>query len=259
MSGQLSHATEGDGERTFALVAGLGDPKEAWARVVPRLVASGVRVITVDNPGVGAATATGPRSSTEAMAREVARTIEAVAPGPVHLAGHSMGGMIAQEIALASPGLTASLALCCTYAHTSPYCTRLVASWRAVARELGVPEARRQVLPWAFTPGFFADHADEIEAIDGILDQASPSRDVFLGQLDALDAHDTRGRLSAIGTATTVISAERDILIPADRTDALLAELPSAGRLVVPGGHGCFWERSEPFAAALLQAADTAA
>ncbi|MGI9539569.1 MAG: alpha/beta fold hydrolase [Miltoncostaeaceae bacterium] len=256
MSGLPAHAIDGDGERTFALVAGLGDPKEAWARVVPLLVAAGARVVIVDNPGVGNAADAGPRSSTQAMAREVAQTIEAVSPGPVHLVGHSMGGMIAQEIALARPAMAASLALCCTYAHAGAYCSRLVASWRAVARELGVPEARRQILPWAFTPEFFADHADDIEAIDGILDEASPSRGVFLGQLDALDAHDTRGRLSAIAAATTVISAERDILVPADRTDALLAEVPGAERRVVPGGHGCFWERSEPFAAALLRAAD---
>lgn len=255
MSGGPAWVAEGEGPVTFALVAGLGDPKEAWARVVPVLTRSGARVMTVDNPGVGAAAGAGAPATIAEMAEIVGRAIGDLASGAVHLVGHSMGGMIAQEIAVARPDTVESLTLCCTYAEAGAYCSRLVACWRAVTRALGVAEARRQILPWAFTPAYFLDRPEDIAAIDGILEEASPSEEVFLGQLDALDRHDARGRLGALGSRATVIAAESDILIPPDRTDLLADELPGGRRITVPGGHACFWEQPEPFGAALLEAA----
>jgi pimeloyl-ACP methyl ester carboxylesterase len=67
-----------------------------------------------------------------------------------HLVGASMGGMIAQEYALAFGADLRSLTLCCTYAAPGPYCSRVFALWQDMARTMGVPAVMRAVTLCAF-------------------------------------------------------------------------------------------------------------
>ena len=77
---------------------------------------------------------------------------------------------------------------------------------------------------------------------------------MFAAQLDALEAHDARGRLASLDLPATVVAAERDILVPVNRTQALLAELQQGRGVVVPGGHACFWERPGGLSRAITNA-----
>src|SRR5439155_27061703 len=79
-----------------------------------------------------------------------------------HLMGVSMGGMIAQNYALAHPDDLASLTLACTYAAPGPFCGRMFAMWGDLAPVLGVPFVMRDVLLWAFTLEFFRTRAADL-------------------------------------------------------------------------------------------------
>ena len=96
------------------LVQGVGIIGRGWQPQVDGL-RDRFTVITFDNRGIGASTAgTGPLSI-EVMARDALAIIDAEGLTRFHLAGHSMGGVIAQQIALAAPERVISLALLCTF------------------------------------------------------------------------------------------------------------------------------------------------
>src|SRR5262245_22618692 len=90
------------------LVAGFGCDHTIWSGLVPALAARH-RVILFDNRGTGQTS--GAVTGVRQMADDAAGLLDALGPGPAHVAGHSMGGMIAQELALAHPGRVRSLAL----------------------------------------------------------------------------------------------------------------------------------------------------
>jgi pimeloyl-ACP methyl ester carboxylesterase len=97
------------------LIMGLGYPAAMWWRQLPALT-SAHRVILVDNRGAGhTGDVVGAPYSIETMAADVAAVIEAAGETRIHLAGLSMGGMIAQELALSRPDLVQSLVLMATH------------------------------------------------------------------------------------------------------------------------------------------------
>jgi pimeloyl-ACP methyl ester carboxylesterase len=94
---------------------GLGYPAAMWWRQIPAL-AKRHRVIVVDNRGAGhTGDVVGAPYSIETMADDVVAVIEAAGEERVHLVGLSMGGMIAQEVALTRPELVQSLVLMATH------------------------------------------------------------------------------------------------------------------------------------------------
>ena len=94
------------------MVPGTGAPGRVWrAHQVPALRQVGLRVITVDNRGSGP-TAGGPAGFTlDDMVADVAALIEHLGEGPCRVVGHSMGGIIVQELLLARPDLVSRAVL----------------------------------------------------------------------------------------------------------------------------------------------------
>ena len=102
---RLSYQAEGEGDPVL-LVCGTGQPAFSWQLgVAPALLAAGYRVITFDNRGVApSACPPGPYTVAELVA-DAAGLLEHLGPGPYRVAGHSLGGIITQELALARPDL----------------------------------------------------------------------------------------------------------------------------------------------------------
>ncbi|MFT3879606.1 MAG: alpha/beta fold hydrolase [Gemmatales bacterium] len=112
----LYYESIGTGE-PLLLIAGFACDHTIWAKVVPAL-ARLYRVISIDNRGMGQSPASKTPASVRDMAEDAAGVLKALGLGPVHVAGHSMGGMIAQELALAHPELVRSLSLLASFAQT---------------------------------------------------------------------------------------------------------------------------------------------
>ena len=100
----LYYQVDGTGPGTLILVNGVGDPLEGWANQLDEFLAAGLRVVSFDNRGVGRSSAPpGPYTSAQ-MAADLHAVVTAAGLDAFHLAGVSMGGVIAQEYALAHPG-----------------------------------------------------------------------------------------------------------------------------------------------------------
>jgi 3-oxoadipate enol-lactonase len=248
----INYRLEGDGSETVVLVNGLADDLETWADQVPALLESGYRVLRFDNRGVGLSDKpTGPYT-TAMFAADTKALVDHLGISDFHLLGVSMGGMIAQEYALAYPSDLRSVTLACTYAAPGPFCSRMFDLWAEMANVMGVPAVMRDVTLWAFTPEFFATRPGDAAAFETamrFIDQPIPA---YLAQLHSIQTHDTTERLGSLNVPTLVLAGETDILIPVELSRQLHSLIPGAEWATTQGGHACLWEYPDPFNRAVI-------
>jgi len=253
----LAYTIDGDGEETVVLVNGLADTKETWELQVPALV-DRYRIVTYDNRGVGeSSTPPGPYT-TKDMADDLAGLVDALELDRFHMVGVSMGGMIAQEYAIAHSDRLLSASFCSTYSYPGPFCSRMFSCWRDLVPSLGVGFTQREVLLWAFTTDFFEQREDELREIEGLMAGNPQSTEGYLAQLSSIETHDTRGRLGSVNCPAMTLVGMEDLIIYPKLSRRLHDELPDSTWVEVPGGHACLWEHPEPFNNALVSFLGTA-
>jgi 3-oxoadipate enol-lactonase len=248
----INYKLEGDGDETIVLVNGLADDLETWVLQMEDLLAAGYRVLRFDNRGVGGSGAPPGPYTTAQFAQDTKALVDSLGIASFHLVGVSMGGMIAQEYALAHGQDLRSLTLACTYAAPGPFCSRMFAMWADMAPRLGVPFVMRDVTLWAFTLPFFEQREDELAEFEAEMAQLSQPVEAYLAQLDSIRTHDTAARLGEIQVPTLVLAGEEDILIPVALSKRLQEGIAGARWVTTPGGHACVWEQPEPFNRAVL-------
>jgi 3-oxoadipate enol-lactonase len=249
----VHYEVEGEGPTTLVLISGLADDLHLFDLQMPAFLRAGLRVVRYDNRGIGATSKPPGPYTTVQFADDLKALVNHLGLRDFHLAGISMGGMIAQEYALAHPEDLASVVLACTYAAPGPFCGRMYALWAEMAPVMGPATIMRDVALWGFTPEFFETGGaalEEVETAMRFLDQPVPA---YLAQLESIRTHDTTARLDQLTTPTLVLAAERDILIPVELSRRLHEALPDSTFTLVPGGHCCVWEEPEPFAQAILE------
>ena len=253
----FAYDVRGEGE-TLLLVNGIGSSREAWALQIDDLAAR-FRVITLDNRGVGESPVTPGPYTTRQMADDAARVVRALGVTRTHVMGVSMGGTIAQELALAHPDLVDRLAIVCSW----PACDRYLERCFRILRHLAVTEgpkgtgwslAMRQFLGLiAYARDDFANAYDIIEAGEknaaaAIAAGKEQTWEGFVAQADACLAHDTRGRLGEIASPTLLLAGDADNFTPLHLSEALAAAIPGSRLDVMAGcGHVMFYERPAEF------------
>jgi len=248
----INYKLEGDGPETIVLVNGLADDLETWVLQMDALLGAGYRVLRFDNRGIGASDKPPGPYTTSGFASDTKALVDELGITGFHLLGVSMGGMIAQEYALANPGDLRSLTLACTYAAPGPFCSRMFSMWADMAPKLGVPFVMRDVTLWAFTVPFFEEQEETLREFEAEMAQLSQPVEVYLAQLSSIQTHDTSTRLRDIRVPTLVLAGEEDILIPVRLSRRLHEGIPGSVWQTTPGGHACLWETPQPFNRAVL-------
>jgi pimeloyl-ACP methyl ester carboxylesterase len=252
----INYRLEGEGDETIVLVNGLADDLETWAFQMDALLGAGYRVLRFDNRGVGQSSAPEGPYTTALFAQDAKALVDELGLRDFHLVGVSMGGMIAQEYAIAHGGDLRSLTLACTYAAPGPFCSRMFSFWAELAPQLGVPFVMRDVTLWAFTVPFFEEREDELKEFEAGMAELPQALDAYLAQLSSIRTHDTTDRLDRIGIPTLVLAGEEDILIPVRLSQRLHAGIANAQWATTAGGHACLWEHPDAFNQALLSFVD---
>ena len=248
--------TAGD---SVVMINGVGAVRGSWYLQVAAL-AERYRVYTYDNRDVGE---TGPGEDLSPygisrFASDAAGLIEALERRPVHVIGASMGGAIAQELALARPDLVRSLQIVCSWPHTDPWLAEVVLQWRSLFSAMGSFDWTRNTWVWVFTYRWFRDP----EKTAGLRRSAESypypqTAEMFARQCDAVVSFDARDRLGAIGVPTHVIAGEEDIFTPPRFSREIAAAIPGSRLTILPEvGHGMFWETPEAFNGALVEFLD---
>ena len=171
----------------------------------------------------------------------------------VHLIGISMGGMIAQQYALAYPWDLASVTFACTYAAPGPFCSRMYDLWADLAPVVGVPAIMRDVLLWGFTVDFFDSQPELLAEIETALRFVNQPVSAYLAQLSSIQTHDTTSRIGELRVPSLVLAGEDDILIPVSLSRRLHEMIPSSTWATTPGGHCCIWEHADRFNATVIE------
>jgi len=203
---------------------------------------AGRRIVIFDNRGAGQSEDPGGAFSTFEMAEDARALLDHLGIARAHVLGGFMGGMIAQELALAHPMRIASLILVGTYARADAKRRMVLDLWKSMV-ELHVPAELRikKRLIWTLGDATL-EQEDLIEAMWRfyLRDDAPMDDKVFVRQAEACMAHDALDRLGEITAPTLVVVGEGDILTPphlarqvTDRIKgARLVLLPNAGHLV---------------------------
>jgi pimeloyl-ACP methyl ester carboxylesterase len=249
---EINYKLEGDGAETIVLINGLADDLETWAFQMEDFLGAGYRVLRLDNRGVGASSKPAGPYSSRMLADDAKGLVDHLGVTDFHLMGVSMGGMIAQEYALAYPGDLRSVTFGCTYAAPGPFCSRMFAMWGDMAPVLGVPFIMRDVTLWAFTVPFFEGREADLAEFEQAMRYMDQPVHAYLAQLAVIQEHDTTARLGQVGTPTLVLAGEEDILIPVSLSRRLHEGVAGSEFATTPGGHACLWEHPAEFNQAFL-------
>lgn len=249
---EMGYWLDGNGAETIVLINGLADEKESWAAQAEAFTGAGYRVLTQDNRGIGETEKTPGPYTIRQMADDTKGLVDALGITDFHLLGFSMGGMIAQEYALAYGDDLRSLILYATYAEPGAFCDRLLLVWEDMALNLGMESVVRDVLLWCFMPAFYEDQPDVAALFDAGVAGLDLTAGSFLAQLKAAQAHNATDRLGGITAPTLVLAGESDILIPPTQSRRIHQHLAGAQWQTVAGGHGACWENPEAFNALIL-------
>jgi pimeloyl-ACP methyl ester carboxylesterase len=240
------------GEPLFFVHGYTGDVSD-WRHQVAEF-ASTHRVLVMDHRGHGRSEAPTDRSSytIEQMAADVEALAEELGFERYHLVGHSMGGAVAQEVALRSPGRLISLTLHDTGHVFELSKVEMIAKFteyrHMVAETQGMAAVAAIKIPAPRPP-----HAKPEREEEERERLARMSVDAFIGASKGLDAwQGTRERLGSIVTPTMVIYGDLDFFLLIESAKHMARTIPNAVLEVVPeAAHSPQYERPELFNAAL--------
>lgn len=243
----------GSGE-PLVLIMGLGGDLQAWARQVPAL-SKHFRVITFDNRGAGRTSAPDKPYSIAGMAEDTLALMDHLGLERAHILGLSMGGMIAQELALAHPERVNRLILVSTAASIEGYVRRVVETWMNVRRSnLSREHVIRLTSLFLYSAELLNDDERYEQAIAASLANPFEQRDhAFLRQATAVLSFDATARLKNVQSPALVTAATEDILIPPRNSERLAGLLPNAEFKALPGGHAGVIEFADQYNAAFLE------
>jgi 3-oxoadipate enol-lactonase len=245
-----------DSGEAVVLIPGLGTDHSSWDLAqVPALIDAGYMCVGIDNRDSGqSGMSPVDEYSIKDMATDVAGVLAALGQRPVHVVGYSMGGMIAQELALEHPHAVQSVTLCVTACRQSPAIKALINSWEIMRPKCDLRSFWQVLLPWFFDEAFFSQPGAQEAVLDVIEANPHPQPpEAYIRQCHAIDTHDTFARLHQITAPTHVIAAELDLVLPVSSSKVLAEHIPGAELTILPKvGHAACWENPTSFNEALI-------
>jgi pimeloyl-ACP methyl ester carboxylesterase len=221
------------------LIMGLGVTLEGWSRIGP-VLADRYRTILFDNRGSGRSDVPPGPYAIETMAEDAIAVLDAAAAKRAHVFGISMGGMIAQELALRHPDRVTSLILGCT----APGGRDAVPASREVIAALGARQSMtREQAMWTMAPYIYDASTPRARIEEDFARRlsATVTADGYFAQLGAIRAWTgSLSRLPSLTMPTLVIHGETDQLVPPDNGRIIARAIPGARRLMIPNASHIF-------------------
>ncbi len=237
----------GLGAPAVLLVMGLAFRGDLWGETRDLLAAEGYRTVTFDNRGAGLSEPATLRFSTSVMADDAMAVLREAFVRRAHVVGVSLGGMVAQEVALRHPGRVGALVLQSTSAGrprvdlVAPLLPLRSATMVRARVGPGDEEQRARAALRVLTTRRFARRADLDDArVRALLDAVAQgvSAEGYLGQVRAVWGHRAWRRLGRIVAPTLLQHGRKDAIVRAAASRAMARRIPDATLQVFPGaGH----------------------
>jgi 3-oxoadipate enol-lactonase len=230
---QVHYLQQGEGP-TVVCLHGLGSSAADWQYQLP-ILARHYRVIAPDLRAHGQSPAPHGSLTVQAMAADVAALLDELKAAPAHLVGLSLGGCVAQMLALRHPAHVRSLTLVNTFARLQP------AGWRGARRllkRLGLLCSAPMATNAAYiAEGLFPKPDQAPYRAAAIASLCQNSRRTYLAAIRAILAFDVRAQLADLHCPTLIIAGDRDTTVGLAAKQELQRLIPGA-RLVVAADSG---------------------
>ncbi len=231
---------------TVLFIQGLGGRAADWGDAFLDLLAPDFEVVTFDNRGTGKSESPGGTWSLEDFADDAVAVLDELDRAHAHVVGLSMGGMIAQLLALRHPARVRTLGLVCTHMGGHGLVPPTAAATTVLmADPTNVPPAEimRRVMHTITGPGFAERTPAAVDAMIAIAAAQPTPPATFARQLQAIMSNDRSAALRDLRVPTLVVHGVDDPLIPIATGRALAAAIPGARLVELPGvGHLPNWE-----------------
>lgn len=220
--------------QTIVFLGSLGSTRAMWDPQVTELSAAGFRVVTLDLRGHGESAVPPGSYSVAELAGDVLHTLDGLGLASVHLVGLSLGGAVAQHIALTAPDRIATLTLMCTSARFGE-----PAAWAdrgATVRSSGTTAIADAVVDRWFTLGLADSDPQLVEIALAMVTDTDDQG--YAACCDALAEWDSRADLPKISAPTLVIAGAQDPSTPPSELQFIAENIPGAHLEVLdPGAH----------------------
>ena len=233
---------------TLLLIQGLGLDASGWGTAIGHLHRR-FRLVLIDNRGIGRSAAGS--VSVPAMVGDVCAVLDDIGISTAHVLGASLGGIIAQDLAVRHPERVDKLVLACTtpgwpFAYPMPLTTvRLIAASRRLPRDVA---ARRHVEN-ALSAITLERRPNLVEQILARQQSAAADEATWQGQVAAGASYMGGLRQRGIRARTLILHGGADRVVDPRNARLLAARIPHARLVTFPGlGHLFFWEDPAGFA-----------
>lgn len=217
---------------TIVLVHALGLDHHLWdhelARLAPRF-----QVIAYDVRGHGGTDVPNGPYTLSDFAEDLVGLLDALGVAAAHVVGLSMGGMIAQELALGWPERVRSLVLADTTSEYNQEGRRQLAERARIAEERGMAPLVEPTLERWFTEDFRSRHPEEVERIRSLLAAAHPIG--YAASCRAIASADLTERLVSLTVPTLVLVGSDDRSTPPEVALKMHEHIPGSRYEVIPG------------------------
>ncbi|MBW2021843.1 MAG: alpha/beta fold hydrolase [Deltaproteobacteria bacterium] len=245
---RIYYEIHGEGE-PLVLIMGLRRNLLWWYRQIPTL-SQHFKVLAFDNRGAGRSDKPDMEYSIGLFADDTAGLTRALGLEDAHILGISMGGYIAQELALNHPDLVRDLILGCTSCGGSRAILMSPERMKKFTANEGLtPEQMLQKdMDIYFSDEFIRENPDKIEEFIDLSLQYYQPPEAFQRQFDACLKHDTVDRLKNIKVPTMIVAGDDDPLVPSENSRILKELIPHAELVYLPGCRHCFFiEEADKF------------
>ncbi len=230
---------EQDGSRGewIVFVQGLGGHSGFWQQQIAAFKDDN-RVVTHDHAGIGKSCAAPARRSVSTMAQDVIDVMDAVGAKRAHVVGHSMGGLIAQELALNWPHRIESLVIGASFARPSNYIRLLLEFRLKILRDLGPAAYCRFQALSGIPPELFEADLNAVLCREKRSLAATSNVDAVAGRILAILDFDRSADLASIRIPTLVLAAKDDTFVPLEESRRLAEGIEGARfEVFESGGH----------------------
>jgi pimeloyl-ACP methyl ester carboxylesterase len=244
---EIQNVDEGSGF-PVVLIHGLAGDHTAWAAPMQSW-SRDHRVLAFDNRGAGQSTQVDEPISTEDMARDTLALMDEVGIDRAHVVGRSMGGAIAQHMALMEPERVHTLVVLASFAKLDPVGVRVLTNMRQVLewRDDWGDHARHSVANFV-SPAFFNEKPEAIAQIEDLIGGETRLPACYIRQNHACLEHDTLDRLAEITCPTLILAGGSDPICSLTSTRWMQDGFPNAESVIFDGSsHFFLIEQPERF------------
>jgi 3-oxoadipate enol-lactonase len=244
---EISFDRAGSGQ-PLLLIMGMSGTKHHWGEPLLEELRRDFDTIVYDHRDTGESTKTAESFTIAQLAEDAAGLLSALEIDSAYVMGISMGGMIAQELALAHPERVRALSLGCTYSGGEGSALSSEDVLRRLAEGMSSGDRERAIrTAWEVnvSPRFAADEDAYARFLQNGLRYGVPVP-VIMEQMRAIAGHDTSARLAQLQVPTLVVHGTLDQMLPV-QNGHMIAELIPGSRLEIfdDVGHLFFWEEPQ--------------